>query len=82
LGETVSGAEIEGAPSDCILAALRVGHIARYAPCYNAIIRRHSANLTIQMVLVIMARIKICETSRSEAFATGVATVLGCYIDE
>lgn len=32
LGEIVSGAEAEGTPNDWILAALRVGHIARYAP--------------------------------------------------
>ena len=51
LSEIVSGAEKEGAPNDRLLAVLRVGHIARYAPslapCYKHIIQRHSANLTI-----------------------------------
>jgi hypothetical protein len=32
LSEIVSGAEMKGTPHDWILAALRVSHIARYAP--------------------------------------------------
>ena len=55
LGVIVSGAEMEGTPNDWILAALRVSHIARYAPSLRLAkisnIQRHSANITVQMVL-------------------------------
>ena len=59
LGEIVSGAESGDTSNDRILAVLRVGHIARYAPslapCYTPIMRRHSANLTVQRVLRMIA---------------------------
>ena len=63
LGEIVSGAESGDTSNDRILAVLRVGHIARYAPslapCYTPIMRRHSANLTVQMVLVVCIKRKL-----------------------
>ena len=69
LSEIVSGAEKEGAPNDRLLAVLRVGYIARYAPslapCYKHIIQRHSANLTIQIVIGFVRRLYASFSSRA-----------------